>query len=91
MTFSSFFCCTTEVEVELDADAASIGAGVVTVVEAPNVVHAQDGQDVVKADASFHIGFVAHRLAKCIGREKEHVARGRRVVLVAEASPEAAQ
>ena len=53
---------------ELDADDAAVGAGVLMVVEAPDVVHAQDGQDVVKAYTCFHIRFVAHRLAKGVGR-----------------------
>ena len=76
---------------ELDADAALVSTCMVTVVEAPDVIHAQDSEDVVKANASFHIGFVAHGLAKGIGREQENIIGHRRIVLVAEATPDATQ
>ncbi len=76
---------------EGDADAAAVGAGVVAVVDAPDVVHAQDGKDVVEAHARFHIGFIAHRLAKGIGGEKEDVTTRGGIVLVAEAAPKASE
>ncbi len=56
---------------ELDADAVAVGAGVVAVVDAPDVVHTQDGEDVVDADAGFHVRLLAHGLAQGIGGEKE--------------------
>ena len=40
---------------ELDTDSTAIGAGVFTVIEAPDVVHAQDGEDVVNTYAGLHI------------------------------------
>ena len=40
---------------ELNADAVAVAAGVFAVIDAPDVVHAQDGEDVVDTDAGFHI------------------------------------
>ena len=68
------FCTGLEVEVELDADAVAVGAGVVAVGQAPDVIDAQDGEDVVEADSGFHIGFVAHGLAQGIAGEQEEAA-----------------
>ena len=62
-----------EVEVELDANAMAVGASVVTVSETPDVIDPQDGEDVVKAHTGFHIGLVAHGLARDIGREEEDI------------------
>ena len=62
-----------EIVVELDTDAVAIGAGVVAIVEAPNIVYTQDGEDVVQTHASLHVGFAVHRLAEDIGGEKVQV------------------
>ena len=56
---------------ELDADAAAVGAGMVAIVEAPDVIYSQDREDVVKPHARFHVGLARHRQAGDIGREKE--------------------
>ena len=61
-----------EVEVELEADAVAVGACRVTIGKAPDVVHAEDGENVVKTYTGLHIGGVAHGLAKGVGREEEY-------------------
>ena len=59
---------------ELDADAVAVGAGVVAVSQAPDVVDAQDGEDVVEAYSCFHVGLVAHGLAQGIAGEQKEAA-----------------
>lgn len=80
-----------EVEVELDADAMAVGAGVFTVGEAPDVVDAQNGENVVEADTCLHIRLVAHGHAWRVGREQEHARILGGIVLVAQAAPDASQ
>lgn len=72
-----------EVEVELEADAAAVGAGMVAVSEAPDVVDTQDSKDVVEADSGFHIGLVAHGLTGGVIREQEDVGVHVGVVFIA--------
>ena len=57
---------------ELNADAVAIGAGMLAVGQSPNVVNPQNGEDVVDADAGFHVRLLAHGLAQGIGGEKEN-------------------
>ena len=62
---------------ELDADAVAVGAGMVAVGQAPDVVDAQDGEDVVEAHSGFHVGLVAHGLAGGVaGEQKEAAVEG---------------
>lgn len=62
-----------EIEVELDADAVAVAAGMVAIGKSPDVVNAQDGEDVVKAYPSLEVWLAAHGLAKSIGREQEDI------------------
>ena len=59
---------------ELDADAVAVGAGVVAVGQAPDVIHTQDGENVVEAHSGFHVGLVAHGLTGSVAGEQEEAA-----------------
>ena len=73
---------------ELDADAVAVGACILAVSQAPDVVHSQDSEDVVQADTCFHIRLVAHGQAGHVVRKQEDVITFGWIVLVAEAAPQ---
>ena len=62
---------------EGDADAVAVAGGVLAVGEAPHVVDAQHGEDVVEAHAHLDVGFACQGLAGGVGGEEENAAQGR--------------
>ena len=72
-----------EVEMELNADTVAVAASLVAVCEAPDVVHTQDCQDIVKTNTCFHVGLVAHRLANGVGRELENIIAFQGIIFIA--------
>lgn len=76
---------------ELHADAVVVGAGVVAVGQAPDVVDAQDGEDVVEANPGFHVGLVIHGLAEDVFGEEEDIVAQCGVVFIAQTAPDATQ